>query len=144
MDRWISGGKRGDDEMGLGKRVQMLFQATFLTLGEMNRCSGVHVFLCFCFCFWSWSWVLLLLLKELAEGSEGRRNLTHFLFVLICPTWPQFAHFRWVPPVFAGVEGVVPSAGDSPVDPLAAPFCFSRAKRRSLLRLRRLNSASRL
>lgn len=75
----------------------------------------------------------------LGEG-EGEGEGTHFLFVLIWPTWPQFAHFRWVPT--GRPEPGPPSAGDSPVEPRTLPFCFSRAKRRSLFRLRRESSFS--
>lgn len=67
--------------------------------------------------------------------------MAYFLLVLICPTRPQLAHFRVVvPPPFDGV----PASSESPMEPRPMPFCFSRAKRRSLLRFRRVSSASRL
>jgi hypothetical protein len=79
--------------------------------------------------------------KEVGKPSSAltERFRTHFLFVLMWPTWPQLAHLRWVP---ADLEDPgAPSAGESP-DGRRTPFCFSRAKRRSLLRLRRLSSCS--
>lgn len=72
--------------------------------------------------------------------SSSRR--THFLLVLMWPTWPQLAHLRCVPA--PRPLPTPPSAGESPAEALVAPFCFSRAKRRSLLRFKRLSSASML
>jgi hypothetical protein len=69
----------------------------------------------------------------------------YFLFVLICPTCPQFAHLRWVPcgcglPPTASSGNMAESAGDGAVMPLA----FSRASLRSLFFSRRASSSSRL
>jgi len=46
--------------------------------------------------------------------GNGQQN---FLLVLICPTWPQFAHFRWVPVPFVtvAVPGDAGEAGDPSV-----------------------------
>lgn len=73
---------------------------------------------------------------------EEKLGPTYFLLVLICPTCPQLAHFRWVPTIF-GPPGV-PASSDSPAEALANPFCFSRAKRRSLFLWSRPSSASSL
>lgn len=67
--------------------------------------------------------------------------------VLIWPTCPQFAHFRCVP---AGFDGTVTAAGElgeigeSAAPSVCTPFCLSRAILRSLLRSRRMSSASSL
>lgn len=67
--------------------------------------------------------------------------MAYFLLVLICPIIPQLAHFRVVvPPPFEGV----PASSESPMEARPIPFCFSRAKRRSLLRFSLVNSASSL
>lgn len=86
---------------------------------------------------------------------EGCGGLLYFLFVLMCPTWPQLAHFRVVPvailstlgalaapPADAGVAPPAPAVdpGD-PASPapagipwalLCISFCCSRACRRAL------------
>jgi hypothetical protein len=82
-------------------------------------------------------------LKGMLDVQEGRvgKGRLYFLFVFICPTMPQLAHFRVVlPPAFEGV----PVSSESPTGVRPAPFCFSRAKRLSLLRFNRVNSASSL
>ena len=80
--------------------------------------------------------------------DECRGNIgAHFLFVLMCPTCPQLAHFRWVP---AGLESAAAAAGDvgesggSAAPSSCIPFCLSRAILRSLFRSSRLSSASSL
>lgn len=48
-------------------------------------------------------------------GRIGEKGIEYFLFVLICPTWPQLAHFRCVPgPLGAGtVPGELGDPGDA-------------------------------
>lgn len=70
----------------------------------------------------------------------------HFLLVLMCPIWPQFAHFRCVP-AFLGAgatAGEVGESTESAAPSVCSPFCLSRAIRRSLLRSRRASSFSSL
>ena len=69
----------------------------------------------------------------------------HFLFVLMCPTCPQFAHLRWVP---VGLEGTTAGELGDPAESAApsvcTPFCLSRAIRRSLFRSSLMSSSSSL
>ena len=44
----------------------------------------------------------------------SRNMKTYFLFVLICPTWPQFAHLRCVP-------GFAPVVGTGDVGDIGEP-----------------------
>ena len=94
--------------------------------------------------------------QSLIEGSVGKLcgqgsllvaggGLTYFLFVLICPTWPQLAHFRCVPTTLAGSAPGEVGEPSASADPSARiPFCLSRAIRRSLLRSKRASSFLRL
>ena len=71
-----------------------------------------------------------------------------FLFVLICPTCPQLAHFRCVP---AGLERILEVAtgefgepAESAAPSVWTPLCLSRAIRRSLFLSSRMSSSSSL
>ena len=71
-----------------------------------------------------------------------------FLLVLICPIWPQFAHFRCVPVLvtftFVVATGELGEPGE-PAEPSTwIPFCLSRATLRSLFRSSLANSFSKL
>ena len=80
-----------------------------------------------------------------SRDSIKRQRGFNFLFVLMWPTWPQFAHLRCVPALFmstfAGDDG---EAGSSSAPSRWTPFCLSRAIRRSLLRCSRASSFSSL
>ena len=82
------------------------------------------------------------------EDPLRRLQLSHFLFVLMCPTCPQLAHFLDVP--WAPFWVPLPLALGEPGEPGSAlplgwiPFSFSRCRRRSLLRSRRLSSSKSL
>ena len=78
------------------------------------------------------------------KGKDQREVEAHFLFVLIWPTWPQLAHFRSVPAVFAPATGEDGEPASSAGPSKWTPFCLSRAMRRSLFRCRRANSFSNL
>ena len=80
------------------------------------------------------------------EGcNRKKKGNRYFLFVLICPTCPQFAHLRWVP---VGFEGTAAGELGDPVESAApsvcTPFCLSRAIRRSLFRSSLMSSSSSL
>jgi hypothetical protein len=82
-----------------------------------------------------------LLCRRLCQSSELGQ---YFLFVLICPACPQFAHFRVVPVGFsmdwAGTADREPTLFGSIIDVRGA-FAFSRAWRRSLFLSRRASSS---
>ena len=81
------------------------------------------------------------LLKNLIGTPKG----WYFLFVLMWPTWPQFAHLRCVPALFTGTfAGDDGESGSSSTPSRCSPFCLSRAIRRSLLRCSRASSFSSL
>ena len=81
---------------------------------------------------------------EHVRNKDQREVEVHFLFVLIWPTWPQLAHLRSVPAVFAPTTGEDGEAASSAGPSKWTPFCLSRAMRRSLFRCRRANSFSSL
>ena len=81
---------------------------------------------------------------EYVKGKDQREVEAHFLFVLIWPTWPQLAHLRSVPAVFAPATGEDGEPASSAGPSKWTPFCLSRAMRRSLFRCRRANSFSNL
>ena len=78
------------------------------------------------------------------RNKDQREVGLHFLFVLIWPTWPQLAHLRSVPAVFAPATGEDGEPASSAGPSKWTPFCLSRAMRRSLFRCRRANSFSSL
>jgi hypothetical protein len=79
-----------------------------------------------------------------AAGCQSSELGQYFLFVLICPACPQFAHFRVVPVGFsmdwAGTADREPTLFGSIIDVRGA-FAFSRAWRRSLFLSRRASSS---
>ena len=94
-----------------------------------------------------------------SRNTKGKRDRgTHFLFVLICPICPQFAHrlpvpsgFAFLRPFFgATAPASPPSSPPSAVGELMAdgeatrPFARRRASLRSRLRCRRAISSAAL
>ena len=80
-------------------------------------------------------------------GIEGEEKLqADFLLVLMCPIWPQLAHFRCVPVPFVVVAmtGELGELGDPAGPSTCIPFCLSRATLRSLFRSSLASSFSKL
>ena len=84
--------------------------------------------------------------SKIHEGMCQGDGVEHFLFVLICPTCPQFTHFRCVPAGFTetAMAGEPGEPAESAAPSVCTPFCLSRAIRRSLLRSSRMSSSSSL